>query len=149
MSPQELKPLLKTFKKFPDAFWRDVILISYQNSVTKKIGFTEKSIEIEFNKLMHLSKGKLYFEPKKIQDYLIHLEHCGYIEKHLDRETYFVTKSGYTFLVVNGGSLTVAKRTHKENRRFDFEYFKMGYDTIISLLAFVISIIALIVSLKQ
>jgi hypothetical protein len=144
MSSQELKPLLRAFRKFPDAFWRDVILITYQNSVTGKIRFTPKGVEQHFNNIMQKSQGKLFFEPAKIADYLIHLEHCGYIEKYPDSDGYSITKSGYTLIVDNGGCMAVAERNKKENRRFDFEYFKMGYDTVISLVALLLSIVALI-----
>lgn len=41
-----------------------------------------------------------------------------------------------------------AKRKRKENRRFNFEYFTLGWDTVIALFSLLISGIALYVSIK-
>ena len=143
------KPLIKYFKSNPDAFWKDVILMKNQNSINGKIGFSEKSIENDFKNLSQPSKGKLWYLSEKIPVYLNHLELCGYIEKKEGRDTYSITAKGFSLIEDEGGNITIAKRKRRENRRFDFEYFKLGYDTLISLLALLLSIAALIISLKK
>lgn len=143
------KPLIKEFRKHPDAFWKDIILIANIQSVNHKIGFTAKSIEKTFSKISQPTKGKIWYLSEKIPAYLNHLELCGYIEKNEDREVYFITPKGYSLIEDEGGNIAIAKRKKRENRRFDFEYFKLGYDTVISFIALIISIFALIISLTR
>ena len=131
MEYDQYKPLVKEFKRNHDAFWKDVILLSNENSIRKTIGFTAKSVERDFTRISQPSKGKLWFLSDKISGYLNYLELCGYIEKYTDRDSYFVTQKGFSLIQDEGGNIAIAIRKRKENRRFDFEYFKLGYDTII------------------
>lgn len=47
------------------------------------------------------------------------------------------------------GFVSNAKRMRKENRRWNLEYWKLGYDSLIAILALILSIIALIFSLEK
>ena len=140
------KLITKYFKKYPDAFWLDIILHRYENSVNGKIGFNVKSITHEFNRICQEAKGGLYFESKNIPIYISKLLADGNIEPLT--ENYKITHKGLSHIMIDGGYLKQAERSHKETKRFDFEYFKIGYDTLVSTIALILSIIAIVMTLK-
>jgi len=63
-------------------------------------------------------------------------------------DIYSITPEGVRFANFDS-FVALAKRKHKEDRRFDFEYFKIGYDSIMAMLAIIISIVAFFISLKK
>lgn len=143
------KILIKSFKISPDAFWKDAILIQNANSIRGNTGFNIKSIENDFKAISQPTNGKVWYHSSKIPAYINHLEVCGYIQKSTKGDFYCITPKGLSLVNDEGGNLEIAKRKLKEKRRFDFEYFKLGYDTLISLLALLLSIAALLISLER
>lgn len=58
-----------------------------------------------------------------------------------------VTPAGIWFNF-NSGFVKEAEQTDKEQKRFNFEYWKLGWDTIVAGLAFIISLISLYISTR-
>lgn len=52
------------------------------------------------------------------------------------------------YFVHNSSFVDSAKQKQKEKRRFNFEYFTMGWDTLIAFISLVISAIALFIAVK-
>lgn len=50
--------------------------------------------------------------------------------------------------VQNSSFVEIAKQQQKEQRRFNFEYFTMGWDTVIAFISLVMSIISLFIATK-
>lgn len=145
-----MKILHRNFHQFHHPFWLDYILHQYTDSIHGMYGFTENSIKNSLNTFCQETKGAYYFEANFINVYLAKLLADEYIiaTNPLER-SYKITHKGLAFLLIDDGYLALAKKTRKERLRFDFEYFKVGYDTVASTIAIIISIIALYVSLKQ
>jgi hypothetical protein len=140
------KKLTYIFKKHPDAFWLDMLLHCYEYTINGKVAFNTKSTDIEFNRISQESKGQLFYKTSDIPIYFSKLLSDGLIESK--GEGFMITHKGLSHIMIDGGYIEQAIRSHKETKRFDFEYFKIGYDTVVSTLAFILSIIAILLSLK-
>lgn len=58
---------------------------------------------------------------------------------------HYITGKGYAFLL-DGGYKALQKRVFKERKRFDFEYFKLGYEMVVALFALAFSAVSLYVA---
>lgn len=140
------KKLTTLFKKYPNAFWLDMLLHCYEYSINGSVSFNAKSTDTEFNRISQESRGQLFYKTSDIPIYLSKLLADGFIEPKGDG--FKITHKGLSHIMIDGGYIKQAERSHKETKRFDFEYFKIGYDTVVSTLALILSIIAILLSLK-
>lgn len=151
------KPLIKSFKKFPHQFWMDTFLIviplkAIDNRISKK---KLKDIGLE---VMEKFKGKVHFSSDNLDMYISKLVADGYLvadkftfSNNLTMkmpDTYIITELGKSVPYFEG-YLKKAEKEHKSERKFNFEYYKIGYDTVASLLSIILSILALYFSLKK
>ena len=140
---KDLRPLYKLYKKDTQAFWLDYILLANLQSVHGKIGFSAASINNGAKTLIDASEGKIYYNDMQTSDFIFTLLTDGYIEKISDG-VYRVTPSGVSFYNTKGGYRTAFRRLRYQDRLLQFNTFKIGWDTVISLIALGISIWALI-----
>ncbi len=142
------KDVLKDYKKFPDSFWLDVILVTIKDTISQKIAYSKKSIDNQMTQIMQNSKGQFFYNFNNTNDYISTLLNDELISFKESEKEFTITHKGVNF-IKQGGYLKKSRQQKKEQLMFDFEFFKIGYDTIISLLALIISIISLFIVLNE
>ncbi len=138
--------LKKIHEKYPTAFWKDVILNIIENSKTGRVKYNIEAINHRISEMMQDSGGELFYKLKNSENNILVLLSDGYLQR--EDKLITITNEGIRH-IENGGYMVQAEKSQKEQKRFDFEMYKIGYDSIISLVALLLSIASIIIALKK